>query len=47
VAVGQGEILAVIGPSESGKSALLGCLAGIFRPGNGEVRSAGCRCSGM
>lgn len=44
VAVGQGEILAVMGPGESGKSALLGCLAGIFRPGNSEVRSADRRC---
>ena len=45
-AFGQGEILAVMGPGGSGKSALLHCLAGIFRPGNGEVRSAGRRCSG-
>ena len=45
-AFGQGEILAVMGPSGSGKSALLHCLAGIFRPDSGEVRSAGFRCSG-
>jgi putative ABC transport system ATP-binding protein len=38
LAIGQGEI--VMGPSGSGKSALLGCLAGIFWPDSGEVRSA-------
>ena len=37
VAVGQGEILAIMGPSGSGKSTLLHCLAGIFRPDDGEV----------
>ncbi len=37
VAVGQGEIVAVMGPSGSGKSTLLHCLAGIFRPDRGEV----------
>src|SRR3984957_2863988 len=37
VAVGEGEILAIMGPSGSGKSTLLHCLAGIFRPESGEV----------
>jgi putative ABC transport system ATP-binding protein len=37
VAVGQGEILAIMGPSGSGKSTLLHCLAGIFVPDKGEV----------
>jgi putative ABC transport system ATP-binding protein len=37
VAVGQGEILAIMGPSGSGKSTLLHCLAGIFPPDSGEV----------
>ena len=37
VAVGQGEILAIMGPSGSGKSTLLHCLAGIFQPDRGEV----------
>src|SRR3984893_11512696 len=37
VAIGQGEILAIMGPSGSGKSTLLHCLAGIFRPESGEV----------
>jgi putative ABC transport system ATP-binding protein len=37
VAVGAGELLAVMGPSGSGKSTLLHCLAGIFVPDAGEV----------
>jgi putative ABC transport system ATP-binding protein len=37
VAVPVGEILAVTGPSGSGKSTLLHCLAGIYRPDEGEV----------
>jgi putative ABC transport system ATP-binding protein len=37
VAVGQGEILAIMGPSGSGKSTLLHCLAGIYAPDGGEV----------
>jgi putative ABC transport system ATP-binding protein len=37
LAVGSGEIVAVMGPSGSGKSTLLHCLAGILRPDAGEV----------
>ena len=37
LAVGAGEILAVMGPSGSGKSTLLHCLAGILVPDGGEV----------
>src|SRR5580704_17827838 len=37
VAVGQGEILAIMGPSGPGKSPPLPCPAGIFRPDSGEV----------
>ncbi len=37
VAVDNGEILAVMGPSGSGKSTFLHCLAGIFKPDQGEV----------
>ena len=43
VAVGQGEILAIMGPSGSGKSTLLHCLAGIFVPDEGEVMFDGKR----
>jgi putative ABC transport system ATP-binding protein len=43
VAVGHGEILAIMGPSGSGKSTLLHCLAGIFAPDRGEVWFDGSR----
>ena len=43
VAVGRGEILAIMGPSGSGKSTLLHCLAGIFAPDEGEVWLDGSR----
>jgi putative ABC transport system ATP-binding protein len=43
MAVGAGEILAVMGPSGSGKSTLLHCLAGILVPDSGEVWFAGRR----
>jgi ABC-type nitrate/sulfonate/bicarbonate transport system ATPase subunit len=39
--VREGEIAAVIGPSGSGKSTLLNILAGLDRPGGGEVRVGG------
>jgi putative ABC transport system ATP-binding protein len=41
LAVGRGEIVAVMGPSGSGKSTLLHCMAGIFTPDSGEVYYAG------
>ena len=37
IAIGDGEIVAVMGPSGSGKSTLLHCLAGILRPDEGQV----------
>jgi putative ABC transport system ATP-binding protein len=37
VTVDAGEVLAVTGPSGSGKSSLLHCLAGILTPDRGEV----------
>ena len=43
LAVGQGEIVAVMGPSGSGKSTLLHCLAGILVPEQGEVWFGGQR----
>src|SRR5258708_5064266 len=43
LAVGTGEILAVMGPSGSGKSTMLHCLAGIYTPDEGEVRFDGQR----
>src|SRR5579863_10231629 len=47
IAVGHGEILAVMGPSGSGKSTLLHCLAGIYVPDRGEVSFDGQLLSAM
>ena len=41
--VSPGEVLAVTGPSGSGKSSLLLCLAGVLRPEAGTVTYAGTR----
>jgi putative ABC transport system ATP-binding protein len=43
MAVGRGEIVAVMGPSGSGKSTLLHCLAGILVPDEGQVWFGGQR----
>ena len=37
VAVGRGEVVALLGPSGSGKSTLLLCLAGVLQPDSGTV----------
>lgn len=43
LAVGAGEVVAVMGPSGSGKSTLLHLLAGLLRPDAGEVWLSGDR----
>lgn len=45
--VSAGEILALVGPSGSGKSSLLYCLAGIVRPDKGTVTFHGKALAGM
>jgi putative ABC transport system ATP-binding protein len=47
IAIGEGEIVAVMGPSGSGKSTLLHCLAGILRPDEGQVVFDGRRVDAM
>jgi putative ABC transport system ATP-binding protein len=47
IAVGEGEIVAVMGPSGSGKSTLLHCLSGVLRPDQGQVHFAGERIDGL
>jgi len=41
LAVGEGELLAVVGPNGSGKSTLLRCLAGLELPTDGRVELDG------
>ena len=41
LSIGAGERLFLAGPSGSGKSSLLGIIAGVYEPEAGEVRVAG------
>jgi putative ABC transport system ATP-binding protein len=41
LAIAEGDFLALMGPSGSGKSTLLNLIAGIDKPGSGELRVAG------
>jgi heme exporter protein A len=42
VGLGSGETLVVVGPNGAGKTTLLRILAGLLRPGGGEVTVLGC-----
>lgn len=47
LAVGEGELVAVMGPSGSGKSTLLYCLAGLEDPSGGSITLAGRDLAGL
>lgn len=39
--VGTGQICGLIGPNGSGKTTMLNCISGLYRPGEGEIRLSG------
>jgi branched-chain amino acid transport system ATP-binding protein len=47
LAVGRGEVLALLGRNGAGKSTTLKALIGLVRPDGGEVRFAGARIDGL
>ena len=47
LAVGEGEVLGIIGPNGSGKTTLINCIAGFVRPTAGRVRYRGRDITGL
>ena len=39
--VGAGQICGLIGPNGSGKTTMLNCISGLYRPGEGDIRLSG------